>query len=392
MGFPANKWLRGYWAFNAFLFGVSVFLFGIVMVPDWAVRPVVEVRRDLRPQAVAELPVPVDGVEQQLAMMTPGEKVGQLMAVSFHPESSVASSGAMLATIKPGFVGLFSEGDLDKEELKRLVGGWQKDAKSLGMPKMVVMVDQEGGKVQRLKNGFVEIPSWEDVCSEDSVEEVEVLGRQVGEELVSVGVGGVWGPVVDRANPDSKVLAGRTCSASAEKIVAMSEAYVKGLSEAGVMAVVKHYPGLGDTKVDPHMELGSVEMIDTEVFGQLIGVASGVMVTHVNLAGDKLPCTISGRCLAWLRGEANGDRPVLVWSDAMEMEGLTEAVGDAEGAYQAIMAGVDVLVYGAKADPGMQLGVARSLVESYKSDARFARRVDESVEKVLSLKQDLVVE
>lgn len=401
---PHNKWLKGYWAFNAFLLLTSLFLFGIVMVPDWVVGPVVEVRKEFRTEKMGSVITESqkiqnhgdNEIEKLVKEMSAEEKVGQLMAVSFHSEAS--ESGELIKAIHPGFVGVFEEGKLEKEELIDVIDGWQKQATQSGLPRLMVMVDQEGGRVQRLKRGFELIPSWEEVCQEQTTDEIRQLGRQVGEELKSVGVDGVWAPVVDRTIEGSLVLRGRTCSDDPEQIVKTADAYLWGLKEVGVLGVIKHYPGLGGTKVDPHTNFGVIEKVDNEVFLPFLGktmsshkwvaVSSpAVMVTHVGVGEDKLPCTVSGRCLMVLNQlRQMPENDFLVFSDAMEMDGLANKLSPTEAAYEAVMAGVDVLVYGAKASPEMQVGVYKELVDIYGRDEYFASKVDENVMRIVSNK------
>lgn len=88
--------------------------------------------------------------------------------------------------------------------------------------------------------------------------------------------------------------------------------------------------------------------------------------------------------------EMRRDNDFLVFSDAMEMEAVASKLAPVEAAYEAIMAGVDVVVYGAEADPGMQMEVYRGLVEMYRQDEQFAKKVDESVERVLRAKEKVV--
>ena len=326
-------------------------------------------------------------VEQRLAGMSAEERVGQLIALP-----STLASGSTVMVIKPGFVGLFGVEEKKPEEVRAEVERIKREATASGGMVPLVLVDQEGGRVQRLKEGFVDLPSWEEVCETKNLEGVRSWAGELGRELKNVGVDGVWGPVVDRTNPESVIMKGRTCSDEPGKIVEGASAYIEGLNDAGVLSVVKHFPGLGGVSADPHREFGSVGEVDWEVFGQLLPMRladglMGVMVTHVGVGGDRLPCSASGKCLAELtqrRCDEWGCK--LLFTDALEMKAVADRLSPAEAAYQAIMAGEDVLVYGAEEGGQEQLQVFEKLVELYKTDGELAKKVDEAVGRILRVK------
>ncbi len=305
--------------------------------------------------------------------MVASDIVGQVMSVSV-----ASGSGGLVEEIYPGFVGLFGTEDLSKDEVLELISG---------VGDAWVFVDQEGGGVRRLREGFLKVDSWSSVCDELDEEEIWSLGKEVGDELAGVGVDGVWGPVVDRWNDESEVLEDRTCGIEAKEIVDKSLAYVGGMSEAGVVSVVKHFPGLGGTSIDPHVDLGGVEEVDWDVFDLVLDEVDGVMVTHVRVGGDGLPCSLSGLCvgeLVRLREEMGWD--FLIFSDAMEMEAIDSYYSPVESAYLAIMSGVDVLVYGGGASEEIQLEVYDDLLDRYYVDERLMQRVDESAKRILEWK------
>jgi len=192
--------------------------------------------------------------------------------------------------------------------------------------------------------------------------------------------------VVDRVATGSGVLRTRTCGDDPEEIVNKSLALMHGYERGGIVGVVKHYPGLGGTEVDPHVDFGLVEVADGEVFEALIGKVSGVMVTHVGIGEDELPCSVSRKCLAELISLRKRNSEFLIWSDAMEMGAVTSRLSDEEAAVMAVLAGVDVLVYGTDAPVELVESVHTVLVEQYLNDELFAERVDEVVERGLEFK------
>ena len=326
---------------------------------------------------------------KELSALSVRQKIGQLISL---PVSSVSAESVL--DIQPGFIGLFAVSDKSIAEINDMNLAREKLLAEKGFVLPMVFVDQEGGTVQRLQaEGFTELLSLNEACEFLSANEMYEVGLTLSEELRDAGVDGVWAPVLDRSNAESVVLEGRTCSEDRETIVSLVGSYARGMQAGDLIPVLKHFPGLGATKEDPHTTKSSVPSIDWGTYEGLFEILLknaryGVMVTHVAVDDGKIPCSVSRQCLIGLVDALDRkDAPSLIFSDALEMDGLMQVTSLTEAGYQAILAGVDVLVFG---DPNMHdeiVDLVDDLSELYEQDIIFAEHVDKAVAKILAYKQ-----
>lgn len=159
-----------------------------------------------------------------------------------------------------GGVILFSQNYADKQQLKELTT----EIKTIAdehHKKLMIMVDHEGGFVQRFRTGFSAIPAAKvlgeiyDINSDTALIYADQLGMKVGEELKSVGIDVILGPVVDLDNGNS-VVSGldRSFHQDPKVVSQIAGAYIHGLQDAGMQATLKHFPGHGADIGDSHKE------------------------------------------------------------------------------------------------------------------------------------------
>lgn len=252
-----------------------------------------------------------------------------------------------------GGVILFERNVGDREQLQRLVG----EVKALRQPPLLVTVDQEGGRVQRLGQGLTTpLPALAAIGEryDEDPEAALGLAREhawlMAAELRALGVDLSFAPVLDRRGP-SRVIGKRALHADAECVAALGDAYVRGMSEAGMAATGKHFPGHGTVLADSHVELPVDERPWTELehdelvpFARLSARLSAIMSAHV--VYPDISARPAGFSPAWqarvLRGRL-GFTGVTV-SDDLSMVAAA-AVGDvATGARAALGAGAELLL------------------------------------------------
>jgi beta-N-acetylhexosaminidase len=218
-------------------------------------------------------------------------------------------------------------------------------------------VDQEGGRVARLREGFTEIPSMRAVGRMKSESTAEAIGKVIGEECRAVGFDLDFAPVLDvDTNPDNPVIGDRSFGSDPALCAAMGSAVARGIQSQGVAACGKHFPGHGDTQQDSHHALPvlthgweRLEAIELLPFRRAVtaGVAS-VMTAHLVLPAldSELPVTLSAKALGVLRQRAGLDAAVgpLMISDDLEMAAISNRWDVATAAPMAIAAGCDLLL------------------------------------------------
>jgi beta-N-acetylhexosaminidase len=282
---------------------------------------------------------------------------GQLLFAGFDGASLPADLAALVGAGRVGGVVLFSRNVESPAQLRSLVAELH-DRAPAGAP-LTVAIDQEGGRVQRLRAPWTEWPPMRRLGERGSPADTEALARALGRELADLRVDLDFAPVADvDTNPANPVIGDRSFSRDPGEVARHAVAFAAGLQAEGVAACAKHFPGHGDTAVDSHLALPRVEhdrerleRVELLPFRALAaaGVAS-MMTSHVCLPrlDPDLPATLSPRVLSLLREEI-GYRG-LVFSDDLEMRAVADRWAPGEMARAALAAGVDALLVCRRAD------------------------------------------
>ena len=221
-------------------------------------------------------------------------------------------------------------------------------------------------------------------------------GRVTAREARALGIHVNFAPVADvNNNPRNPVINTRSFGEDPEVVSRLAAAYVRGLTEGGMIATVKHFPGHGDTDVDSHLGLPLIahprERLDrVELPPFRAGIAAGagaVMTSHIELPGidpePSRPATLSPPVVTdLLRNELGFDG--LVYTDSMRMRGVTDLMSPGEAAVGAVIAGHDVVIH--SPDDEAVFEALRAAVESGEIDGT---RLDRSVRRILEAKAAL---
>jgi len=216
---------------------------------------------------------------------------------------------------------------------------------------LLLAVDQEGGSVARLRDGFTPIVPMRAVGEAGSAALARELGRAMGHELRAVGFDMNYAPVLDiDTNPENPVIGARSFGRTPELVTELGLALGAGLQEAGVAACGKHFPGHGDTSQDSHLELPKlahplerlerVELAPFEAAARA-GFAS-FMTAHVlfEAVDAKYPATMSRAVLTGILRKRLGYDGLVV-SDDIEMKAIADNYGVEEAVLLGLDAGVD---------------------------------------------------
>ena len=334
--------------------------------------------------------------------MTVEEMVGQLFIAACRRDAAndpvlTASQGFgdRVAAYRPGGVILFAENIGTVDQTAALIADLQQGS---AVP-LFVSVDEEGGRVSRIganpAMGATEFPPMALVGAAGDPDLARSVGVVIGEELYALGFNMDFAPVADIfTNPQNTVIGDRAFSGDPQAAGEMVAAFVGGMQSAGVAAVIKHFPGHGDTVADTHqgtvsvshdlIRLREVEFIP---FRAGIGAGSmGVMSAHIevpNVTGDDTPSTLSHQMLTdILRGELGFAG--LVITDALEMKAISGVYGSGEACVRAFLAGADLLLMPLSMEEGYQ-GVLAAVQDGVIGE----ERLRDSVVRILSAKYDL---
>jgi len=237
-------------------------------------------------------------------------------------------------------------------------------------PDLILAVDQEGGRVQRLRQGFVRLPAMRALADHaDAVRLAEHCGWLMATEVLAVGLDLSFAPVLDLDHQRSAVVGSRAFESDAEQVVALAGAFISGMNAAGMAACGKHFPGHGWAEADSHVaipvderSLDVLRATDMVPFARLSQRLAAVMPAHVIYPEvDSRPAGFSRRWLQdILRGELQFDG--VIFSDDLSMAGA-HVVGDAAHRIEAaLLAGCDMgLVCNDRAAAELALTAAQRL-------------------------------
>ena len=330
-------------------------------------------------------------------------QLGQLLWIGFEGTTVPADLRDAIGRGRFGGVTLFHRNLVHREvggesqlELEPLIELNRKlrEAVSAGEAPILISIDQEGGRVQRIRAPATRWPPMMALCDRDA-ELAEKVGRAVGLELAALDIDIDFAPVLDvHTNEANPVIGDRAFAREPERVAELGLAFARGLQDGGVIACAKHFPGHGDTETDSHLALPRVtadreriESVELAPFARAVEAGIPMIMTaHVifDALDPQLPATLSPRVVGdVLRGRL-GYRGVVV-SDDLDMAAIADHFGLAEAAERAILSGCDVLLL--CRDPDHQLEVYEGLIRAAEGRAELRGKIEAAARRVEALKR-----
>lgn len=319
------------------------------------------------------------------------ENVGQLMMAGFEGLKPPPHILAWLANGRIGGVYLFARNIQSPAQVKQLIA----DCRAAAQHPILVGIDQEGGIVARLRDGFSESPGAMALGAGGDCQLAEDVAFMMGREMAALGINWNFAPVADIAHQrDNPSVGTRSVGRDPRLASELVAAQIRGFQRAGVAATVKHFPGLGKSVIDTHdapaRVSGSLSYLYAEdllPFRAAIAIGVGcVMLTHViyEALDSELPATLSPRIVdGLLRRELGFDG--VVCTDCMEMKAMTDAFGAGESAVMALQAGVDLVLFSHSRDS--QEAAYEAVLNAALSGRICEGRIELSVSRVQALKR-----
>ncbi len=284
--------------------------------------------------------------------MTIEEKVGQMFTVGFHGLEAPQYLLEWLAQGRVGGIILFARNVASPEQLADLTTSLHQAAKY----PLLIGIDQEGGTVARLRDGFSESPGAMALASasDKQMMRTEQVSAVLGEEMCAIGINWNYAPAVDLLySAENPTMGTRSFGTDPEQVSGFAEAAVKGFQRAGVAACAKHFPGLGETAIDTHLELprlnvSEAQLLDRDLMPYRVVIEAGIasiMTTHtiIEALDPNYPVTLSPLVIQHLLRDQLGFEGV-VTTDCMEMKAIADNFGAGESAVLAAKAGVDIIL------------------------------------------------
>jgi beta-N-acetylhexosaminidase len=310
--------------------------------------------------------------------------IGQLLIGSLPGTTITPEMKSLAREFSLGGVILFSRNIEAAEQVAEL----SVDVQSLasGLP-LWVSVDQEGGRVARLRKPFTEWPPMAMLGRSGSEELATRFASALAAELKAVGITLDYAPVLDiHTNPGNPVIGDRALGEDAGTVARLGAAIVRGLQGNGVAACGKHFPGHGDTSVDSHFDLPLVEhppdrirRVECVPFREAIRAdVAFIMTAHVLVPSldEERPATLSARIVQGMLRDELGF-PGVILSDDLEMKAVAKAYAIPDAAVQAVAAGCDGVLI-CSGDVETQASALEALVHAVEEGRIPFRRLEDA--------------
>ncbi|TDN37530.1 serine hydrolase [Hymenobacter sp. UV11] len=329
-------------------------------------------------------------VDSLMRTLTPRQRVAQLFMLAAYSNKPAIYQDSISTLIRDYGIGglIYFQGGPVRQT--RLLNRFQRESR---VPLLVAM-DAEWGVGMRL-DSVLKFPYQMTLGAAPAADSLLIydMGREVARQFRRLGMQVNFAPVVDvNNNPSNPVIGFRSWGENPAAVARLSRLYMRGMQDAGVLAVAKHFPGHGDVDADSHLGLPVVRVdrqrldtLELPPFKNMIANGiGGMMVAHLNVpALDTVrePSTLSKPIVTGVLRQQLGFRGV-VFTDAMNMKGLTNLVPPGEAEVRALLAGNDVLEF------SKNVPLALTSVLAAVDSGRISQaRIDESCRRVLALKQ-----
>jgi beta-N-acetylhexosaminidase len=320
------------------------------------------------------------------------EKIGQMFMIGV--KGDALSRDEQLIIEEYGFGGfiLFSHNCCEPAQILSLCRSlW---ATGIEQPPFIA-IDQEGGRVHRLPPSFTHFPPAALIGRKKNLNLAYRVGKATAAELGLVGINLNFAPVLDvNSNPQNPIIGDRAFAANPASVIEVSQKWIQGLRDGGIIPCGKHFPGHGDTDKNSHLDLPVVDKSLDEL--RLIELPpfvcacrnqiEALMTAHIlyRSLDSKFPVTLSHSIITGLLRHQLGYDGV-VFSDDMEMKAISNNYNIDEAVRLGVRAGIDVLLYCHELPRAME--AFDSLCCEAKSDPAVRRQVENSYRRITELKR-----
>ena len=335
-----------------------------------------------------------DPIEAQVAEMSLDEKIGQLVIVGLDGYVNDENSTYLIEKYRVGGFVLLKQNVKDTEQLLELMNSLKKTNAANKIP-LFLAIDEEGGRISRLPDDFKKLPSSGRIGQANDKRLAYQAGSLLAEMLKTIGLNMNFAPVLDiNSNPENPVIGDRAFGVSSELVTELGMEAMSGIKAQGIIPVVKHFPGHGDTDVDSHVglpvveaSLSRLESFELIPFKTAIeNQADAIMIAHILLPkiDPNNPASFSKPIITdLLRKKMNFDGVVI--TDDLTMGAVVNNYDLGEAAVEPLKAGSDIILV--CHDYEKEVRVIEAIKKAVETGKITEERVDESLYRILSLKK-----
>lgn len=336
----------------------------------------------------------VDIIREQVNAMTLNEKIGQMVIVGLEGYTISESSREMIDEYHVGGFVLLGENVSSSNQIITLVNSL-KNANSKNKIPLFLSIDEEGGRVSRIPQEFKKFPSNKIIGGINNTTFSFKIGSLIASELKGFGLNMDFAPVLDiNSNPNNPIIGDRSFGSNPEIVARLGIQTMKGIQSGSIIPVVKHFPGHGDTSMDSHIGLPTVNNTHDRLksfeflpFSEAIkNNADAVMIAHILLPkiDSNNPASMSKIIITDnLRNSLKFNGVII--TDDMTMGAITKNYNIGAAAVKSVNAGTDIILVCHLYDN--ETVVLNALRKAAESGAIPESQINESVYRILKLKQ-----
>lgn len=338
------------------------------------------------------------------------KKVGQLFFIGLPGPEIDAEARDLLEEVSPGGVCLFARNIKQAAQTRELLD----DTREILPISPILSVDQEGGLVDRLRRINTPMPSARVIRQHGDLAAARELGKITGEILRRLGFNMNFAPVMEIMSEERELLSNglfsRSFGRSPGEVLGYSQVYLRGLQSQGVLACLKHFPGIGAGEVDSHEELPLVDLSHDELIAQdlapyielfllrkdeddrirVVMVSHGgfpkIDLEHGKIGGKLVPASLNGNVVTKLLREELGFKH-LVLTDDLEMGAILRHYTIEEASKCAFKAGEDMILICSSVDAVRNS--YRALLKAFRDEELPLAQLDESLVHIAEVKNIL---
>ncbi len=337
-------------------------------------------------------------IDALIASMSLEHRVAQMFMVTLHGSVLTEVGAEDLRNWQPGGVVLFGENVGNPAAVTRLTNAYQSTITAEDGVPLLISIDQEGGVVTRLTDGFTMFPApvLIDAAGDDMAYRV---GVAVAQELSAVGINMNLAPVSDlETYKDNPIIFRRSWGSDPDMAGEAVASFIRGMQSLNVLGTAKHFPGHGESRQDSHGELPTIDLplerlqsVEFVPFEYAINAnVAAVMVAHIWYPALEpqvgLPASLSRNVITGvLRDQLGYDG--LIMTDALDMNAVDLNFNYYDAIVMAIQAGVDLLAMGPSIGQQVFEAAMQRVVDEVRAGNIPEERINESVRRILETKQ-----
>ena len=317
---------------------------------------------------------------------------GQRLMVGFEGKRFNQDLEFLIRKLNVGGIILFSHNVETPDQIKKLCGSIQEYARAHGQPLLIIAIDQEGGQVTRLKEPFTQFPGN---SAMKDVEDARYFAATTAAELAEIGINMNLAPVMDVVPKESNsIMAGRSFGHNPKRVSTMGVTVINCLQDNKIMAVAKHFPGIGRTVLDSHIDLPNcdadlMEMKNCDLLpfeACIDNAVAGIMLSHIlyNKIDPKWPASLSPTIAQKLLRDQLGFAGVSM-TDDLDMGAIKKHYDIKTAVRQVLLAGIDLALICHKG-PDIEFAY-QEILQNIQNSTELRASGIEAVIKIVNLKK-----